>query len=105
MAFHQLDQPVSSWAPRDEPPVFGYSGPQTTKPVLFRPLDGTRSTKPLNTSHTSLENQQQEHRRAVYTQQPFCDAVKREPEPEPRVKKSKDPLARLKQAMMQKNIV
>ena len=108
MAFHMLDRPVSAWT-QPEVPVFGYTAPQTTAPVIFKPLDGSRTTKPVNVAHTSLENQEQEHRRAVYANKPFCNAAKREPEPEPepkppKVKKSKDPLARLKQAM-EKNIV
>ena len=81
MAFHMLDRPVSSWT-QPEVPVFGYTAPQTTAPVIFKPLDGSRTSKPVNVAHTSLENQQQEHRRAVYANTPFCDAAKREPESE-----------------------
>ena len=109
MAFHMLDAPRTSWA-EPQGTMFGpTAAPQTTEPVVFKPLDGPRATKPLNTAHTSLENTQQQHRRAVYMAQPFVDAVKREPEPEPepappKLKQNKDPLHRLKQAM-QKNIM
>ena len=100
-----LDAPRTSWG-EPQGTMFGpTAAPQTTEPVVFKPLDGPRATKPLNTAHTSLENTQQQHRRAVYMAQPFVDAVKREPEPAPpKLKQNKDPLHRLKQAM-QKNIM